>query len=600
MYLAREQARGNAFQTAMGGERREVPVEIYLEKVPETLSQRARNGGQRPPLSLTQLTNLHRLKVYEALKSQNVAYFVAQEAARRLHLDGRVITGPARFRVRVDPVPTPEQAEQIKHRLAQRHVHERLFLMSDIETSGNTPSGQHEKSLMSDIETSGGTPSVSQNAPSLMSDIETSGGVSERTNTVATLQKGAKSLMSAIETSRKNTPLMSDIETSLMFNIETSLMSEIETSGEGAFLSQNDNSLMSDIETSGDTPAVSQNDNSLMSDIETSLMFNIETSLMSEIETSGGSDFEIEPTGPRCLYTERHIDVSKNPIQNPKEKPKENPVSESHIFDVVSESRASAAKLETRVNAAGAETGEVYVSVRERAKSLAAKHGTGAGQSEPGFAARSSPASGAKPLPASAQSALPLTEPDEPRTAALPPPGSREEQAGSAATAGRTGARTGGKVSGSVPAQAARLSGSARRPPQSPSAEEAGTGAGGETGDGRDAGEAWRQETEDLARQSAMLLDDPRSLGFHIKVWHHARKADRQRGGPPLLTLGVFDILSDLERRRRETDRPQPQGKAWTRRTRKWFDDNGVPLLSKADEGELDAVRAVLAEELGR
>ena len=69
--------------------------------------------------------------------------------------------------------------------------------------------------------------------------------------------------------------------------------------------------------------------------------------------------------------------------------------------------------------------------------------------------------------------------------------------------------------------------------------------------------------------------------------------------GPPLLTLGVFDILSDLERRRRETERPQPQGKAWTRRTRKWFEDNGVPLLSKADESELDAVRTALAEGLG-
>ena len=275
VYLAREQARGNAFQTAMGGERREIPVEIYLEKVPETLTRRAHDSGQRPPLSLTQLTNLHRLKVYEALKSASVAYFVAQEAARRLHLDGRVITGPARFQVRVDPVPTPEQAEQIKHRLAQRHVRERLFLMSKrkvsgeenaplqgdaplmslYQTSGGTPTvSQKDHSVMSDIETSGGTPALSQNALPLMSDIETSGGLSSRTSTVPMLKKGAKSLMSDIETSRKNTLLMSDIETSVMFNIETSLMSEIETSGEGAFLSQNDNSVMFNIETSGGTP----------------------------------------------------------------------------------------------------------------------------------------------------------------------------------------------------------------------------------------------------------------------------------------------------------------------------------------------------------
>jgi hypothetical protein len=162
----------------------------------------------------------------------------------------------------------------------------------------------------------------------------------------------------------------------------------------------------------------------------------------------------------------------------------------------------------------------------------------------------------------------------------------------------RTATRTSGPAPGPISAQAARLSGRSRRPPQS-SQEGAGNAESVETGDGRDGGEAWRQETEDLARQSAMLLDDPCSLGFHIKVWHHARKTDRQRGGPPLLTLGVFDILSDLERRRRETDRPQPQGKAWTRRTRKWFDDNGVPLLSKADESELGAVRTALAKELG-
>ena len=117
--------------------------------------------------------------------------------------------------------------------------------------------------------------------------------------------------------------------------------------------------------------------------------------------------------------------------------------------------------------------------------------------------------------------------------------------------------------------------------------------------DGRENVERWRRETEDLARQSAEALDDQRSLGYHIKVWHHARKVDQQRGGAAHLTSGVFDILNELTRRRHEADSPRPQGKIWTLRTRKWFDENGFPLLVKADEAEIEAVRAALANDFG-
>jgi hypothetical protein len=101
---------------------------------------------------------------------------------------------------------------------------------------------------------------------------------------------------------------------------------------------------------------------------------------------------------------------------------------------------------------------------------------------------------------------------------------------------------------------------------------------------------AWRAETEALARHSAETLDDISSLGFHIKVWNHARKNDRSRGGEEVLTQGVFAILRALDQRRRETS--QPQGKAWTRRVRKWFDDQGQPMLTKEEQVEAEDLHA--------
>jgi hypothetical protein len=120
---------------------------------------------------------------------------------------------------------------------------------------------------------------------------------------------------------------------------------------------------------------------------------------------------------------------------------------------------------------------------------------------------------------------------------------------------------------------------------------------------------AWRQTTEDLARHSAKELDDLPSMGYHIAVWNHARKHDKQRGGRPMLTDGVFDILRDLSHRRAQTPKPQPQGRAWTRRTQKWFEENGIPMQLRAsirtgrggggaaEEAEEDAasIRAALA-----
>lgn len=106
--------------------------------------------------------------------------------------------------------------------------------------------------------------------------------------------------------------------------------------------------------------------------------------------------------------------------------------------------------------------------------------------------------------------------------------------------------------------------------------------------------EAWRKETEELARYSADELGDRNSLGYHIQVWNHARKSDRLRSGPQEITRGVFAILTALSERRKATGRGQ--GSAWTRRTRQWFEEKQCPLLVKADRAEQRAVQALLAD----
>lgn len=113
--------------------------------------------------------------------------------------------------------------------------------------------------------------------------------------------------------------------------------------------------------------------------------------------------------------------------------------------------------------------------------------------------------------------------------------------------------------------------------------------------------EDWRRTTEELARHSAKELDDQNSIGYHIQVWNHARKHDKQRNSK-VLTSGIFDILRELSQRRLASSPARPQGSAWTRRTRKWFEDNGVVLNVKSvgaetvvsDENEMAEVRAAL------
>lgn len=124
VYLAREQARQLAIQAMRLGTLREIPVQLYLERVPDSALNRPGEACYRQ--SLTDLTNLDRKKVYAALKSQQVAAFAIREPANRVHVNGRVITPPARFRVRVDPVPTPEQQIEIRRRIAERLISEQL------------------------------------------------------------------------------------------------------------------------------------------------------------------------------------------------------------------------------------------------------------------------------------------------------------------------------------------------------------------------------------------------------------------------------------------------------------------------------------------
>ena len=113
-------------------------------------------------------------------------------------------------------------------------------------------------------------------------------------------------------------------------------------------------------------------------------------------------------------------------------------------------------------------------------------------------------------------------------------------------------------------------------------------------GDGENKLELWRRKSEDLARYSASELGDQPSFGFHIKVWNHARKADRQRPDAAPVAEGMFAILQNLIERRQQTG--QPQGKAWTRRVRKLFEENECPMLVKSDEAERQEVRAALKD----
>lgn len=168
VYVAREAARQTAMQSMRMGER-EIPVQIYLERVPETVP--GADSADCLRHSLTQLTNLDRKKVYAALKSPNVASFITREPTARIHRNGRVITPPARFRVRVDPVPTPEQVLAIRSRIAEQLVAPQLSLSPQAINPPMTEETHHPQlTLTSPCE----PPVKSHIEPSLTSLYETS------------------------------------------------------------------------------------------------------------------------------------------------------------------------------------------------------------------------------------------------------------------------------------------------------------------------------------------------------------------------------------------------------------------------------------------
>ena len=353
VYLAREQARQNAHASMRVGNHDDIPVEIFLEKVPARIDRVSDSRCIR--YSLTQLTNLDRKKVYAALKSERLRAFFTREPSPRIHTNGRVLTTPSRFRVRVDPVPTPEQDTTIRELVATRLVQQRLGLQ----------------------------------------------------------------------------PVMSPSDTSLMSPIDTSVIAPYETSQHAG--------LMSSEEPSGQVARPSF--------------------LVSQPETSRTMDSDVPP---------EHVTT-----------------------------------CDTRCPPGGAQVPESY-KVKDR---IVSETASGDGS----------------------------------------------------ALSGDAGTR---RISQSLQAQSI---------------------------------EEWRRMTEELARHSARELGDTNSLGYHIQVWNHARKHDRMNGGRPALTDGVFDILRELCERRTAISAHPSQGKAWTRRTRKWFDDNGVPMLSRSEKDEAAEIRRAIA-----
>jgi hypothetical protein len=353
VYLAREQARQNAHASMRVGNHNDIPVEIFVEKVPASIDQVSDSRCIR--YSLTQLTNLDRKKVYAALKSERLRAFFTREPSPRIHTNGRVRTTPSKFRVRVDPVPTPEQDAIIRELVATRLVEQRLGLR----------------------------------------------------------------------------PVMSPSDTSLMSPVDTSVIAPYETSQHAG--------LMSSEEPSGQVARP--------------------PFLVSQPDTSR----TIDPDVPH-----EHVTTS-----------------------------------DTRCPPMGAQVTESY-KVKDR---IVSETAIGDGS----------------------------------------------------ALSGDAGTR---RISQSLQAQSI---------------------------------EEWRRTTEELARYSARELGDTNSLGYHIQVWNHARKHDRMNGGRPVLTDGVFDILRELCERRTAISTHPSQGKAWTRRTRKWFDDNGVPMLSKTEKDEAAEIRRAIA-----
>jgi hypothetical protein len=111
----------------------------------------------------------------------------------------------------------------------------------------------------------------------------------------------------------------------------------------------------------------------------------------------------------------------------------------------------------------------------------------------------------------------------------------------------------------------------------------------------------WQNRNQRLAEYSAdQLGDSSESIGYHIRVWNHSRKHDRGRQ-PQELTDEVFSIVGRLADTRHRTG--EPQGRAFTRQTKKLFLDWGDPLPEKIeviDPAEAALIRAALLAEVSR
>jgi hypothetical protein len=96
------------------------------------------------------------------------------------------------------------------------------------------------------------------------------------------------------------------------------------------------------------------------------------------------------------------------------------------------------------------------------------------------------------------------------------------------------------------------------------------------------ASQHWQQITEKLAKDSAERIGD-KSVGFHVKVWAHARKLDWEKGGRRF-EEGLLAIAQELESKHNGSGRSQ--GAMWTKMVRRYFEEKGSPLLTEAETAE--------------
>jgi hypothetical protein len=105
----------------------------------------------------------------------------------------------------------------------------------------------------------------------------------------------------------------------------------------------------------------------------------------------------------------------------------------------------------------------------------------------------------------------------------------------------------------------------------------------------------WRETNERLAKDSANVLDDCSSLGFHILAWNHARKVDKHNGNDALFReLKAILFLLEQEQQRTGTS----QGAAWFASVTELFEAKGYPLPGKPPPKLTDAEKAALKADL--